>query len=316
MSKFLRIILVIVAILLLMLISGCENKTEDTGKAFIGGDKGLLINFIDGAPPAEVFDTNYPFNINIKIENVGEWDINNAADATVEITGIDPKDFSKTAESFVKNADSSLTGAHRNPQGEAVKGTITNVEFPNLQYAGTLAGTSEFTIRANVCYTYGTKINSKICVLEDLLGSKKRTEVTEICDPNTAKDTENSGAPVHVTDFKETAVASDKLSFSFKISHVGTGVISKPNTECSNEIADKDKVIVTVNTGLDGLSCSGILGGGTTGETTLYNGEREIMCTQQLPSPRGNYEKQISITLQYDYEDHIDKALKVKHSVG
>lgn len=310
-----KTVITILLIIIIISLSGCEEETTEEGKAFIGGNKGLDIEFMDGAPPEEVFDSEYPFNINLRIENVGEWDIEDSSDATVSITGIDPADFGKSHGFLTKDVDDSLTGAHRNPQGDAVRGTLTDVEFSNLEYDGSIAGNVEFIVRANVCYGYGTKVNSKICVLEDLLGVTRRVGITDVCNPNEAKDYENSGAPVHITDFKETALSNNKLSFSFKIKHVGEGAVSREGTECSDSVTDKDKVYVTVNTGISGLSCSGLNGGGSEGETTLYNGERDIICTQELPESRGNYEKQITISLEYDYEDHIDTTLKVKESI-
>lgn len=305
----------IILMISLLIITGCEeNNTDGTSTSFIGGDDGLKIEFIKNAPPEEVFDADYPFSISLKMENIGEWDIDNPSDATVRITGINPLDFGKTSAELTKNVDSEMR-AKRRVDGDVLRGTISNVEFQGLQYQGSVSSTVELPLRADVCYAYGTKANTKICVLEDLLGTERREEKDEVCDPNEAKDLDNSGAPVQVKNFRQSAISKDKLSFSFSINHVGSGVISKRGSECSDEIANKDKVLVSVNTGLSGLTCSGIEAGGNFGETTLYDGTREIVCTQPLPPQRSNYEKQISITLEYDYEDSLDTAIKVKPSI-
>lgn len=307
-----------IAIMLILIsfiaLSGCEETNTERRSAFIGGSDGLNIEFIKNAPPEEIFDEEYPFSISLKVENVGEWDIESESDTTVKISGIDPADFGKSHGDLTADSDTELNGAYRDPDGDEVRGTLTNFEFSNLQYEGEVASAVDLPIRAEVCYRYGTNVNSKICVLEDLLGKESRDEKEDICDPNGAKPSENSGAPVHIKNFKQTAVSSDKLSFSFTISHVGDGAVSRRGTECSDTVGEKDRVYVEVDTGISGLKCSGLEGGADKGETTLYDGEREIVCTQPLPSDRGNYEKQIEITLEYDYEDHVDTTITVKPS--
>lgn len=308
-------IIIISLILIIISLSGCDdNGSTERSKSFIGGNDGLDIEFINNAPPDEIFDTEYPFSISLKIENIGEWDINNPQDATVKISGIDPADFGKTQSDLISNVDSELRGNHRDPDGDIIRGTLTNIEFQNLQYQGNIATDVELPIRADICYKYGTQAITKICVLEDMLGAEKRDEKEEVCEPTEIKSIENSGSPIHVSNFKETAISKDKLSFSFTINHIGEGVISRMGTECSNANSDEDRVLINVNTGINGLTCSGIEGGSNLGYTTLYDGEREIVCTQPLPAQRGNYEKQITITLEYDYQDNVDTKITVKPS--
>ena len=313
MKIIIPILLIITAV---VLIAGCAPEEEPVAegvKAFIGGDNGLDIQFSEGAPPDVVYDKDFPFDINIKIENAGEWDIENSDDATITIIGIEPESFGKTLSQLNKDSDVSLNGAGYDPQGNVIQGTITNINFPNFQYQEEIVGSIELPIVARVCYEYGTRINTKICVLEDLLGTTRRTGEEPVCDPNENKAFENSGAPVHITSFKESVVAVDRISFTFTVSHVGEGSVSRMDTECSTTIADKDKIYIKVNTGLPGLTCSGIEGGGSEGYTTLFSGARTVICTQPLSTPRGDFEKPISIELQYAYTQHIGETLTVVH---
>lgn len=303
-------------LVLLLFAAGCgegdtAEKTDTGGKgnAFIGGDKGLDIKFMEGAPPDEVYDLDYPFSINVRMENVGEYDVDPSA-ATVRVTGINPADFGNpTLEANVEE----LNGAKLDPQGNEIAGGITNVEFSELQ-AAPITGTVEYNIKADVCYPYGTITVSKICLLEDLLGTTRKAGEEPFCEVTEDKDHENSGAPVHITDFRQAATGKDKISFTFEVGHVGDGLIFKQGVACDPAMANKDKINVAVETGLDGLSCSGI--GGEEGELNLYGSENQKMsvtCTQPLPVDRADSEKQVKITLTYDYKDSVVTPLKVTH---
>lgn len=314
-SKYLYAILIIC---ILFFVFGCDEEEEEkrapTEKAFIGGSRGLDLSFTEGAPPDEVFDVNFPFSINVKLENVGEWDINNPEDVTLSIIGIDPEDFGKTATFLVKNSPVPMLGAKLDPQGNVIQGAITNLDFPDLQYVSTVAGKVQFIIRASACYEYGTKANTKMCILEDLLGVTRKSIAEAVCNPNEPKSYENSGAPVKVSNVKQTVMGTDRISLSFEIEHSGQGIVFRKGTECSTAIADKDRVYVKVDTGEPGIQCSGIGGGSGEGYTQLFSGKRSIICTQQLQTARGDFEKPITIILEYGYRQHMDKQLTVKHA--
>jgi hypothetical protein len=311
MKKYLIVLILIGA----LFIFGCaeEEVPIETG-AFIGGSQGLVMSFTEGAPPDAVYDRDFPFDISLKLENVGEWSIVNVVDTTVSIIGIDPTDFGKSLVDLKKDSTVPMLGKRLDQQGNVQQGTITNIDFQNFQYRGAVVGRVDFVLRADVCYEYGTRVNTKICVLDDLLGVSRAAGEAPVCEPSETKPFENSGAPVKVTSVKETATGMDRITVTFDITHVGSGTIFRRNTECNPVIADKDKVYFKVNTGLPGLSCSGIEGGGSEGFVTLYGSSRQIICTQQLPAPRGDYEKQITAELTYGYREYIDKTLTVKQT--
>ncbi len=315
---------VLMVIALIALAAGCKDKTDagttasTPGKSFVGGTEGLKLEFFPGAPPEEVYDKDYPFGINLRVENAGEYDILDPADATLTIIGINPADFGTTATALTKNVPEMLYGVSLDATGNKAAGAVTSVDFPSLQYARLVVGNPQFVIRANVCYEYGTTVISKLCILEDLLGRTRKRGETPFCDPNAQQQVENSGAPVQVNLFKQSVIGSDKVSFQFNIKHVGTGSISKLGSECSTNLAEKDVVYVKVDTGLEGLTCSGFSGGSATeGYATLYGGagaqEKLIVCTQQLNAVRGDFDKPIRIDMTYDYEQYIDTNLIVRH---
>jgi len=305
-----KILVIGIVVLISLFLAGCEEEagTGDAGdvsvggKAFIGDPQdGLQIEFLQGAPPDEVYDTNFPFGMSVKIENVGEYDINAGSEPTenqivVSITGIDHSDFKDqgTQLDFVKSVTEDLRGASLDPAGNKIDGAFTNVDYEELQYQSEVTGTLPLTMQANVCYTYGTKVVSKLCILEDLF---TKTGREPFCDPN-RKDSnlENSAAPVIVDSFRQSVAGKDRLTFQFNVKHAGDGTISRKGSDCSRALADKNKVNIKVETGLAGLTCSGIQGGTTEGTIDLFgsNGaERTVTCTEQLRESMSDFEKPI-----------------------
>jgi len=310
-----KYLVTLLILLLAVFIAGCKEEEVVPIEAFIGGSQGLILEFIENAPPTEVFDIESPFDISVKIENVGEWDIDNPADATVTISGFDAIDFGKSLQFLTKDAAVPMKGNHPDPLGGIISGSVDVINFEGFQYQERVLGKTDFRIRAEVCYEYGTKVNSRICILDDLLGVTRRGGELPICNPRGDKGIENSGAPVQVTSLVQNVFSSDRIGITFRVQHVGTGSVYQRGTECGTELAKQNKVYVKVNSGIPGLLCSGIGGGTSEGYVTLYNGQRDITCTTpQLSTPRGNFEKPINIELRYGYRQYIDQTLTVRQA--
>ena len=94
-------------------------------------------------------------------------------------------------------------------------------------------------------------------------------------------------------------------------------MISRSGSSCDDEAANKDKVWVEVDDGLPGLTCSPLEEGtATTGFVTLYGGKRIVRCTQDTTGLTGDFEKKANINLKYDYKEHVERILRVKHTTG
>lgn len=309
-------LLVLFTIFLLVALAGCqtqESAEPRTGKAFIGGNEGLRIGFLTGAPPDSVFDTDNPFSISLKVENVGEYDIENTADATVEITGISAADFGVDRSDLKKNVEEELDKASLDSAGNTIQGTTTVVDFEDLEYQGTVSGTVQFPLVANICYEYGTKAQAKLCILEDLLG---KTGGVQLCDPNNQNlAVESSGAPLKIISMSQNVLGSNKISFIIKIRNEGDGSLHQKGTECDNSIPARDKVWVEVaDTGLGDLACSGLKDGDdTSGYITLYNGEASLRCTQTIDEPT-DFETVAEVSITYGYREAVQKMINVKQA--
>jgi len=296
-------------IISLLSLVGCATDTGKTTTTtpFVGGSNGLEINFIVGEPPEEALDEGqFPFIVTVSVENKGEWDVAKE-DATISLRGFRPADFNNPERS--KNPDEDLAKTYIDIDGNVIPGTFTHVSFDGFNYMGSLQASNIFPILADVCYGYGTRSQLDICYLDDL------TEANEVCEVKGPKPIYSSSAPVSVENLKEEIAGSDKVSFSFDIVHRGAGLLSVLDSSCNDadELANKNKVWVEVDTDLPGLICSGLIDGtDTTGYATLYSGKRHIRCTQDVPGD-GDYIKKASVILKYDYKETIRTEILIKH---
>ena len=304
-------------VFLLFVLVGCAGQeAQVTEKAFVGGTQGLEITFLPGRPPQDVFDDpSFKFQIGAKLENKGEWDILNANDIEVSVTGINPSSFNVQPSSLIKKADDPLNGVKINAAGDIVKGDITNVEFPEMNYVTPVSGTLTFSVLANVCYEYGTKLQGKLCVRKDL---RRLTTQDGLCNPDRNIPFETSGAPIQITNVKQSVSGTDKIDIAFTIRKSGasTDSLHKAGTTCDSvQLSNRDVVYVNVkDTGLGEMKCSGLSGGtATAGYVTLFNGEREMRCSQTISSPI-DFETPFNIELKYGYKQFVETKINVKHS--
>ncbi|MFC1723480.1 hypothetical protein ACFL0V_05055 [Nanoarchaeota archaeon] len=319
-----------IAVLLMvamLFIFGCGGGGEQdqqgvAGSQFAGGDVGLSIGFAEGSIPSEIFDRDYQFGISLVIKNLGDHDIENGGDVKAKITGIDPSDFGVSANDLEQSPTGGIRGAQKDATGASVAGETISLDFPtsgaSFAYQKEIAGSIPYNIKVDVCYKYGTVVNTKLCVLEDILGT---TGQQGLCEINQDKPVDNSGAPVKVTSFRESVSSSNKVAFVFKIQHTGGGKVHQLASDCTSDFQNRDKVHVKIDTGLsDGLTCSGLQNGQASGsvyegDATLLNQAREIRCTQDINNPT-DIEKLVRIDLTYDYKDSLTQQLMVKHVGG
>jgi len=304
----------IIFLFILLFSFGCTSQTQTTTATdpFIGGTTGLKLDFVEAAPPEEAYDKGtYPFDVAVLLENVGEYSVTKD-NVLVKISGFDPTDFGKSQEFMQKHPDDDLQKTYKNSEGRVIEGMTTSVEFNGFTYNQNLTGNTPFPIRASVCYSYGTTANAILCYREDILDIAN--DENAICEINDEKTVYNSGAPVQIENFKETARGTNKIGFNFDIKHKGSGDIFEKASVCDDSDRKfEDVVYVTVDTGLPGLSCSS-LDSGTEGSMKLYGGHKTISCTQEVSNPT-DFEKPVTITVEYDYEEDKTTEIIIKHSV-
>jgi len=305
---------IVIFVCALLTLMGCggggEGEVASSGTPFLGGTNGVLVNF-ENSPPAEVFDGgDFPFDVIIKLKNSGEWEIPKEK-IRVKLSGILAEQFGLTSNDLIKTSPDDLPKMQKDASGKILDSPPVFVEFNNLNHEDAITG-SELTypIRADVCYNYGTEAVSRLCVRENILNPK----AGGVCEINADKTVYNSGGPIQISEFSESARASDKIGFSFTIAHQGSGDLYERDTLCNNDRQFEDRIYVTVDVGISGLACSG-LGGGSEGFVKLFGGSKPITCTVTIPTP-SDYELPVTVTLGYDYEVGQSTQILVKHSVG
>lgn len=334
-----KIITLLIA--LTVVLFGCsQSQGNNAGEStpFIGGSTGISANFEIGAPPDEFYDASsgnsYPFDINLMINNVGETDIQ-AQNLYMKISGLLPSDFG------IANPDQMtvfnpvlIEGTEKDSDGNILEGTELDMGVNGLVYQGELTGNIPFPIRSELCYLYQTKANIKMCYKQDL------TDVRDIriCNPREPKEVFNSGAPVHVADFEQNVIGTNKISMTFTVQKSGNGNIYMPGFNdggytCAwgdpaanwnlpvNKRDVEDRVTVTIDTGIaETLDCPSLTNADCTqpgrcvGEVKLYNNQRVIRCNQDVTTTI-DFEKVANIYLDYNFEQSLEKTILGKHGI-
>lgn len=305
---------IILAILLLLVLIACKPTAKQPitiQSPFIGGAQGIQIDFHELRK--DVFDGGRdPFDVIIKLQNNGETEVNKE-NIKIKLSGINPSEFGKLEEQLVASAPDDVIEIRKDATGNMIPSPPTFVEFLELNHRSTITGASaQFPLRADLCYLYRTKAVSKLCIRSDLLTPPPGG----ICEINEEKPLFNSGAPVQISGFKESTRAKDKVGFSFEIKNAGTGNIFERNSFCDrSQRKNENRVYVIINTGLSGLSCTGLesTGKGAEGFVTLYGGSKIVTCTQTA-NTRTDFEQLVNIEAIYDYEQTAQTTITVKSS--
>lgn len=299
---------------LLLFIGGCQGNEDGNVKSspYVGGTSGLGVNFAEDAPPKEIYDNGgFPFDIGIKLKNLGEFTIPKD-EAKVTIKGIYYSDYGlNSPDDLVGKPEEDILGVRKNADGKVIDGLETRVEFTGLNYNGEITGSmTPVNLVAEACYLYETKTSANLCVRDKLTTSKEGT-----CKVNGVKKTYNSGAPINIDNFLESAISENKLAFSFDVVHVSNGKYFKQDSWCEEEYGVENKVHVKIESGIGTLKCSGIEGGDYEGEVRVSDGKGTVRCTMTLSQQElGDFEKPITITTTYKYRSLIDKQITLKHA--
>lgn len=326
-----QLVYLISGIILLFIIAGCDGGvgSDSSGAApktpFLEGTSGLEIEFLDGAPPEEVTDGGtFDFQAIVRLKNEGEFDLKRDQ-VRIDMIGFLPEDFGVSQEELKdKRPEDDPTPKNRDSEGNIIDPIETFVTFPSndafFNFERSVTGNTIFIFRADVCYKYQTKALSRICVLRDLVNVDDDT----ICDPSETKRIFSSGSPIGIDSFRQTVTGRDKISFSFNVVHSGKGNVFKegdvtsPAASCPRDPRERrekeNRVSVTVDTGLPNLRCVG-LSGSTSGFISLVNGKRTVTCTQELDTGRNDFETNVEITVDFNYQDDVDQEVLVKHLV-
>jgi hypothetical protein len=341
MAKTMNFSWIVVLSSLMLFVAGCDSGSEGPSGApttpYLGGGNGLEIGFLEGNPPTEVTDGGtFPFQAVVKLKNVGEDQIS-PGEISVRLIGFEPGQFNSeiigeqfTGEDLVKGLSTPLDGRRKDAEGNIIEPIETFLTFPtdnkNFKYSGNVQGNTIFIFRADVCYLYQTKARSELCILQNQIDRAKNA----ICNPTESKTVFSSGSPVKVEGLRQNVAGSNKLQFSFDVTHSGSGNLfdSSSGVSCPKNPTERrtneGKVKVTVDTRLTtgyNLNCVGLIKDTVnlykaSGTLKLVNGKRTVTCTLDLPTTRNDFRNPIDVIVDYNYAQSSDKEVLVKHIIS
>lgn len=312
---------------MLLVLGGCTSGESNKKKnsfnldgSFNGGNKALVFEFGDDTPPSRVFDGGrQPFNIRLLVENQGEFDLAEGV-GHVSLSGFNPADFGVTE---ISKAIPALRAVKK--QGDnVIPGGKQTVIFSGLKYMEELpSGVHTQTMYANLCYPYETKSLISMCINGNTLQAYDSDG--EICQINEKKAYANSGAPIVIENVEEYSAGSTKVQIKFDIVHKGLSAEGRVyrsgslDTNCkirgngitsTEAVLDENYVTYTVDSGIPGINCEST---GTNTNTVLLSSKKAtVYCTQDTVGQE-EYEKPVTVTLNYDYFDRKPVTIQIEH---
>ena len=202
-------------------------------------------------------------------------------------------------------------------RSEAIEGAEDDVSF-EAKYKQDLNQDFTPTITANVCYTYGTRTLSNICLRKDVV---RREEAGE-CILDEEKKVENSGAPIQVISLKERKSGANEVKLIFDIQNKGTGVAYSrsafaSSSSCSEDPTKEDFVNVEIKP-ISSLSVRCDKFAGTASGVVRLNSEgmATVSCDVSTSGLQDTaFEEPLNINLDYIYKERISKQLTVENAL-
>ncbi len=329
-------------LVIVLFVSGCgtTNKNTDPSeliKEIYKGTDGLVMSFMKGAPPDEVYEES-PFPINIELENKGAYDIKDGKGIIsiglendyMEVSGwLDNKLIRAAGDS---KAQFDLQGkSQANPKGDK---TIASLVVDALRIKEEMSEKHESLIMATACYKYQTKVIETICIdtdVHNLLSKEKVCEVKDI----TLSD---QGAPIAVVKIEESMQPEKygsqlKPEFIISIENKGKGQAIKDGTDiiekaCSAEPLTNDELnVIGVSAFLPGqgdtvkqLNCD--ITKKNEGENKAYiklnenKGSARCVLEEGISTEEGTFLSPLTIILDYGYTSTISKSVTITRVVG
>lgn len=294
-------ILLLVSIILI-LISGATSPTscqKSTDVSF--NSTGLLINFIEDAPP-ELMTTGQQYPIYLDIQNQGGADIQQGQ-ASFYLTGVGEN---LQGVEFKKQNANILSKKSIFQEG----GKERIIFSQNAKPWKNLPNQYNLTMKIDSCYNYATVTQTVICI-----GSKD--DVCTISGENIITGS-NSAGPIQITSMTE-QVQGNKLYLTFKLENKGAGEVYSFNSDCDklenndlNEKTKKDLINIQIETE-SGFACTLQNAEAPYGQKQGTEGLANlgaVTCVKTLGT-EGTYSTPIQIVLTYKYIESLTKTMTI-----
>jgi hypothetical protein len=295
-------------IALILVISGCQEEDVTSVGPFVGGNQGVSIDFVEGAPVSE-FAVVDSIPVKVKLVNEGEYNIPEGS-AEVMLYGLAMNDFSLS--SMYKVVPQVLRGIQKDlieDGGEA------QIEMGTLKYQPSVSNFIEPTMRAKVCYPYMTEARITACAnSREILESGGEV----ICGIEGEKIVSGgvSSSPVQITSFTEQLRGTDKVSFRITLENKGLGEVYMKGSECATlddpltKSEKKDKAHFKIMPAevncifYDGTE-------GNEGYVRLDGTSKVLTCNMPVQNTGASYTREVSVFLDFKYTQSAMKQLKI-----
>ncbi len=295
-----------------MLVAACTETTGPTGTGFIGGNTGLDISFYPGAPPESTPDGGQQeFDIIVDISNGGEYAVEPDG-VYLELSGFPPESLGVSLDELRKNPPERIEANIKSGDGTIISAPTVPVSFEGFNYMDTEISGRDVIIRAEICYEYQTRAAAELCIKENFNSNK----ANDLCQVDGSRSLSTSGAPVQITNLRQSTAGTDKTRFTFSIQNMDTGSVYRTDSECVEGFTNENKVFVKISgLGSDSVKCVGLTGGtGDAGYVTLLSGQaKEVSCTVTVTN-RNNRIQPFTIDLSYAYWKFLDKTIQVQYT--
>ncbi|MCD4666441.1 hypothetical protein K8R47_01375 [archaeon] len=295
---------------LLLLINGCQPIDPSNDGTYLGGEKGVSVEFRTVAPPSG-FDQGEDVPVKVLLKNEGEYDI--LADrALVKILGVNTDDF---------DLDNDYRGSEGTLKGKSdllTEGGKQEIDFGTAKYKLDVTNSKDFSIGAKVCYPYQTKADVKVCMKSSIM-----EEAGEgICSLSGEKIISGSvsGAPIQIISLTQAAVGSRDVRFDITLENKDVGKFYDPAVDCEDiedsitRLSNKDKVMLEIITP-DDVTCIFRTGEeGKTGIVDLEDGIGDVTCRISLDEETSPYEDNLVFAVTYLYTDTTTKAITINEA--
>ena len=303
---------------MLLIISGCNEEVAVDGP-FEGGTGGVSLSFVEGAPISE-FSEDQQVPIKVKLKNNGEYDIPENS-IQVALYGLAMEDYSLTS-SYI-SVPSGLMGIRK---GLIEEGAEISVDMGILNYVRDLSTSYiERNLRSKVCYPYKTVASVSACASSREIEESGGEKVCNIGQDRIKFVSGNdytgsqlvSSSPIQVTKFIEELEGTDKVKFKIDIENKGVGQTYMEDSDCSMvdtspviRAEKEDKVHFKVLP--EDVTCISYDGSqGNEGYVKLDLGKRTLVCTMPVENNGANYEREVTIYLDFKYMQSISKQLTI-----
>ena len=300
-----RLLLAALLVLVIISISGCSNirkpKDEASQQTFRTGTQGLVMRFIQGSPPPEVYEGDQ-LDVTVEYTNKGAFDITSGY---IYLSG-----FDKNYLRFDRDMLAGLAAKGKdefNPLGNIINTftfTVSPVTMPDN------ADLFPQGLKATACYKYRTYAIGKVCIDPDPYGVKFEEK---ICDFKSTTVGGSQGAPVAVTSI-EPQTSRNRVQYKVNIANVGGGTVisnSAPIADCHSKLerTEIDKVDIRAQFSDNEMICE-------PSPVYITGGNGFAICHWEGDVGAEAYETSLTVQLDYGYRNSIATDVRIHRVPG